>query len=618
MDVVLDIEANGLHDPTKIWCICCVELDSGKVVSFVGDDVYVKFPEYAKRVDRFIGHNIIAYDALWINTLIEPNLLKDEQLVDTLIISQLLHFKADNGHSLEAWGHRLNFPKGEYNIWDRYTPEMLTYCINDTVLTEKVFKFLQPKIKDVELAVEIEHYTACRCRDLKQTGFAFDIGKARDLHFKISAELKDIDTKLVTAFPPKAKFLGEYTPKLTKHNTISKVGLKWLGPDLSIVTPGCSFSRVEWVPFDPNSPKQMVDRLWDAGWKPTDKTKGHLEALKERDKEKLEKFKYYGWKVNETNLATLPDTAPEAAKLLVKRMLLASRLSDLDEWMTAYNVDGRIHGTFNTIGTWTHRMSHRNPNMGNIAAVKSIKYKTEELSKLAISLGADMRSMWQASSNNWLVGTDADGIQLRIFAHYINDKAFSEAIISGNSKLGTDAHSLNAKILGCERDTAKTFIYAFLLGAGDAKIGEILGVSKRAGADAKQLFIKAYPGLEVLREQRIPNDARRGFFVGFDGRKVPCDSEHLMLAGYLQNGEACIMKHALKKWKEELNEQNKYVYLVNFVHDEWQSDVRGTEEFARHVGEVQADSIKRVGESFKLNIEFKGNYKLGRNWYETH
>ena len=67
-------------------------------------------------------------------------------------------------------------------------------------------------------------------------------------------------------------------------------------------------------------------------------------------------------------------------------------------------------------------------------------------------------------------------------------------------------------------------------------------------------------------------DASRGYFDGLDGRKVQCNSEHLMLAGYLQNGEAVVMKHANVLWQKELKGLGIKYNQVDFVHDEWQTE----------------------------------------------
>jgi DNA polymerase-1 len=249
----------------------------------------------------------------------------------------------------------------------------------------------------------------------------------------------------------------------------------------------------------------------------------------------------------------------------------------------------------------------------------------------------EMRSLWIVPADSWLVGVDADAIQLRILAHYINDPKFTEALINGRKENGTDIHTLNKIALGpiCKsRADAKTFIYAWLLGAGDAKIATILGCSLRDAKEAKRNFLEAYPGLKRLKEVVIPRDAEKGYFVGLDGRAVLCNSEHLMLAGYLQNGESIIMKKANLLWRKRLEEYwDGWFELpykqVNFVHDEWQTEVQGDYELAKQIAEIQAQAITDVGIELNLNCPLKGSFitenhdgeivlTIGRNWAETH
>jgi DNA polymerase-1 len=234
--------------------------------------------------------------------------------------------------------------------------------------------------------------------------------------------------------------------------------------------------------------------------------------------------------------------------------------------------------------------------------------------------GHEMRSLWVASPGKYLVGVDADAIQLRILAHYMNDKDFIEALTKGNKDEGTDAHSLNQKALGdsCRsRDVAKTFIYAFLLGAGVGKISQILECETSAASGAIESFLTYYPGLRQLKDFRIPADAARGYFVGLDGRVVVCGSEHLMLAGYLQNGESVIMKTANQIWLDKLKKEGIEYRQVNFVHDEWQTEVNSLTD-AERVGKIKVSAIVQAGIDLNLNCPLAGNYKIGTNWLETH
>lgn len=615
--VILDIETDDLN-ATKIHCIVTKDIDSGEIRKYVGPD-YSSFMQDMRNCILVVSHNGCGFDWPVLRRLLGWDY--SGTTIDTLILSHLLKYNLDGGHSLDAWGVRLKHPKGSIQDFTTFTPEMLEYCINDVELNYKVYVYLMSKVGTWTSAIEVEHKVQNILEvDVKEGGYPYDKAKADTLRAFVQQRVEELDKSILVSFPPRAISLGEYTPRLTKHGTISKSNLRWYdGQDYSVFTDGAPFTRLGWEHFNPGSVKQVVQRLTDnEWWEPTERTDGYLDAKRGRDKKKVEKLEKYGWKLNETNLSTLTEQAPEGARYLVERLALNSRLTMLDMWNRSYNDRTRsIHGTINGIGTWTHRCSHNNPNLANIATAKTIKYKDPTLARTIIELGGKCRELFHADGH-WQVGCDADGIQLRLFAHYANDQALIDANVNGNKELGTDIHSLNRQALGevCRtRDDAKTWIYAYLLGAGDSKLSRILKCSNAEGRAAKDRLLSTYKSIDHLRREIIPRDAARGYFQGLDGRFVVCSSDHLMLSGYLQNGEALVMKHAMVKWRKELKND---VRLLTFVHDEWQTMVVGTREEAEYVGQAQADAIKWAGVELGVRCPLKGNYVVGRNWYDTH
>ncbi len=539
---------------------------------------------------KYIGHNIIEFDAPILRNLWGID-LPDEDCIDTLILSRLKSPKLENGHSLEAWGERLHFPKLEFSDFSEFTPKMLEYCKQDVRLTERVYKTLMSQINSWKDAISIEHKVSAALRDAKEYGFFFDYNSALDMKIELEKERNKFDEAIHTLIPPK------------------KVGKR----------------VIKLVPFNPNSPKQVIDEiLIPAGWKPTDKTEGHIEFLKDptekqlADYEKIKlRFEKYGWKLNENNLASLPKDAPEEAKSILKRTIYETRVRKLDEWLNLVHDDGAIHGNIISLGTWTHRMSHQAPNLANISAKKSIKYHTEELNKLATDMGGRMRALWVARPGRVLVGTDAEGIQLRVLAHYMEDEEFIKAVVEGKKEDGTDPHSFNQKRIGQgTRDNAKTFIYALLLGAGDGKIGEIYNIGRKAGRELKEQFIESIAGLSALKNNRIPIEARKGYTVAFDGRRIYCNDSHFMMAAYLQGGEAVIMKYAVVLSVEEIRRRKLDGKLVNVVHDEMLFEC--SPEHAEEIRKLTEDNIRVAGEMLKLKCPMKGEGKVGTNWLEVH
>lgn len=646
MHVVADIETNGLLNPDKIWCIVCKDVDTGEVYTFknVVDDEEERrrYLRFDANVTRYIGHNWLGFDYPVLSRLLGlPMGTAVERSIDTLVISKLLDYSRPNGHSLEEYGKELGLEKKEFSNFSKYSEEMVDYCKRDVEVTHKVYLKYKKYIDDPQwsMSIKTEQEFQLIVNGLTSNGFYFNSKKAEKLLSEVNNSLSSLDTQILSAFPPKLRPIREVHPKVTKHGTLSKADFRFVTDgDLSIYNGG-PFTRCKWVPFNPSSPKQIVSILNDAGWSPVDKTKTHIEVERELNRlkyqhnrsseldltlqelySKYDGLKVYGWKVNETNLSTLPDDSPAPARLLAKRILLESRRRTLTEWLELVQPDGRIHGKFYGIGAWTHRMAHQNPNTANIPTEAKL-------------YGHEMRALWTVPRNRLLVGVDAEGIQLRIFAHYINDPEFTQALVNGKKEDKSDPHSLNARIIGpvCKgRQEAKRFIYALLLGAGLPKLAEILSCSKYEAEEALGRILERYTGFAKLKQEVIPLDARRGWFSGLDGRKVriPGDTEgtrrHLCMSGYLQNGEAIVMKMAALHFYPELVKNNSL--LVNFVHDEWQTETPNNMAIAVELAKLQADSLRIVGEQLGLNCPLAGSYwnddlndyTIGNNWSVTH
>lgn len=510
---------------------------------------------------------------------------------------------------------------------------MEAYCVRDVDICERVYRKYLPYItnRTNARAIQLEHqFQTDVVNVLHDNGFSFNTAKAEKLLAKVKGDLDALDQDIRREFPPRLRLVREINPRVTKHGTLHRSDFRWIKDgDLSPYSPGCPFCLCEWYDFNPSSHKQVVEVLHSAGWKPTDRTETHTAYLREKEKDpvKEEHFLKYGWKINENNLSTLPSRAPAPARTLAKRILLEARRRTLTEWLGLVDPDtNRIHGKFVGIGAWTHRMAHQKPNTANIPN----EFREDGSIKL---LGKELRSLWQAPKNRLLVGVDAEGIQLRIFAHYIDDKEFTESLINGRKSDRSDPHSLNQRIIGpiCRtRQAAKRFIYALLLGAGIGKLAFILDTDEGGAKEALDRILERYQGFGYLKREVIPADAKRGYFIGLDGRRVliPGDTlgerRHLCMSGYLQNGEAIIMKMATMHWIKQLEEDNSK--LVNFVHDEWQTETPNNMEIALRVAGKQANSLRLVGEQLQLKCPLAGSYwnddkkteTIGTNWSVTH
>jgi DNA polymerase I len=645
MKVVIDIEANALVNPTKIWCIVCKDIDTGEYHIFrkVTEDVNEtqRWLAFASRCSLFIGHNWLGYDYPSLNRL---GLIQISSIVDlscdTLILSKLIDYSR-KGHSIEDYGVEFGIEKGKFTDFSKYSKEMEDYCVRDVDICHRIYSKYARYINNPahHPSILLEHKFQLVVNALHDSGFSFNSQKAQSLLSKVETELAALDKDILEAFPPRLTLIREITPKETKYGTLAKTDFRWLGDaDISEYNGG-PFCRCSWEPFNPSSHKQIVAVLQSAGWRPVDKTKTHIDTERElnrlrytrqasteldlRKKQliiRLEELQKTGWQVNENNLDTLPPTAPKAARLLAKRILLESRRRTLTEWLGLVGEDARIHGKFYGIGAWTHRMAHQNPNTANIPK----EFDTNGKKKL---LGKELRQLWCAPKGKLLVGVDAAGIQLRIFAHYINDPEFTYALVEGKKENGSDPHSLNQRILGsvCKtRDAAKRFIFAYLLGAGVGKLAEILDCSEGEGRAALDNLVERYSGLATLKETIIPSDAQRGWFVGLDGRRVRIlgdtvgQRKHLAMSGYLQNGEQAVVKETTIRTLDRCEKEDYVAILVNVVHDEVVIEVPNDVRRAEYVSQIFCEEIHQVGVDWKLNCPLAGEGHVGLNWYEIH
>jgi DNA polymerase I-like protein with 3'-5' exonuclease and polymerase domains len=287
---------------------------------------------------------------------------------------------------------------------------------------------------------------------------------------------------------------------------------------------------------------------------------------------------------------------PEAV-LVLEYLLLQKRYAQVSSWIEHVEEDGRVHGRVTTNGAITGRMTHQNPNMAQVPSVNS-------------QYGKECRDCWIVPEGRKLVGVDASGLELRMLAHYMDDEEFTNVL------LREDIHTRNQMAAGLEtRPQAKTFIYAFLYGAGDSKIGSIIGGTAKDGRTLKQRFLRNTPALEDLRE-RVGKAAGRGHLVGLDGRKLWVRSEHSALNTLLQAAGAIVMKKALVLLDDYASQHKIDYKFIGNIHDEIQSEV--VTEQAEKYGWLAVECLKASGISFDLKCPLDGEYKVGTTWAETH
>lgn len=549
MRIVLDIETNSTHD--EIWLAVTRDIDNDKVTRFRGRDA---LQDLLNRADKIITHNGIFFDFPVLKKLWNIQ-VKKSQVIDTLVLSRLYNPSLEDGHSLAAWGQRLGFPKGDFTDFDGgITDEMIKYCEQDTLVTKQLYLHLTKEMNNdfSQKSIDLEHQVAIIIAEQERNGFKLDEKAATQLLCELKTKLEAIKVEMENIFPPRVE----------SGRTNKKTGK----PLKDIITP-----------FNPGSRQQIAERLQEKGWKP---------------KKFTEKGSVI---VDEAVLETLD--FPEA-KAIAEYMMLQKRIAQIESWLSSVESDGRVHGRVITNGAVTGRMTHHSPNMAQVPNSGAV-------------YGPECRNLWTVEKGNSLVGIDASGLELRMLAHYMNDDAYTNEVVSG------DIHTANQTAAGLEtRNQAKTFIYAFLYGAGSAKIGTITGGGAKEGQKLIDSFLRNTPKLKALREKVSRIYAQKAWLPGLDGRKLLVRSEHSALNTLLQGAGAIVMKQAVVLLSNRLKKEKIFHKFCVNCHDEWQIECKP--EDAETIGQYGVQAITDAGIMLNMRCPLTGEYKIGNSWRDTH
>lgn len=591
MRLVFDLEANGLvDDASLIHCIVAKDLDTNEVFQYRPEHIHQGL-ELLMSADQLIGHNVIGYDIALIQKLHPWFAVPRERVVDTLVLSRLIWTdlsdrdnrpgskvepKLKGSHSLKAWGQRLGFHKADYDGgWATFSEEMLEYNTRDVDVTERLWKLIEEKAYS-PVAIELEHAVAWLVSRQERHGFCFNEADAMKLVATLHKRQATLEAELQDTFPPFVQPDGYVEPKKT---------ITYKDPLRASVTAGAPYNKIKIVVFNPGSRRHIADRLMKLyGWKPKEFT---ADGSPKVDEDVLSGLVY------------------PAAKLLSEYLMIQKRLGQISDgksgWLK-HVVQGRIHGELITNGAVTGRATHRNPNMGQVPSCGA-------------PYGKECRSLFGVPTGKMLVGVDVSGLELRMLAHFMakhDGGKYGEEVING------DVHTANQKAAGLEtRNQAKTFIYAFLYGAGASKIGSIVGKGAKEGQKLKDQFLQSVPALAKLLSE-VARASKRGYLVGLDGRHLHLRSEHAALNTLLQSAGALVCKRWMVEvdWEIEARGWRDRVQQVAWVHDEIQ--VECDEDIADEFGKMAVECISKAGDFFNIKVPLTGEYKVGKTWADTH
>ena len=581
MRLVFDIEADGLK-PTRLWCVSAVDVDTKQFYEY-GPSQIEQAVELLGNAEVLIGHNILGFDLPTLERLHGLD-TTGKTIIDTLVLSRLINPTQEGGHSLETWGGKLNFPKVEHEDWTQFTPDMMNRCSTDVRLNLKVFEILSKSGKNFsETSKDLEHAVYPIIRRQIEHGFLFDLPKAVTFEARLADELASLEDEVRETFRPEPLFIKTVRPKRKKDGTLSRSGLRPEEFDrLSESGSFEPFDRYDIQEFNLGSRDQIGKRLVGLGWKPKLFTPTGKPQIDESSLEGIE--------------------FPEG-ELILRYLTVQKIKSFVSSWIEAVGDDGRLHGFVNPNGAVTGRMTHSKPNMAQIPSSRKL-------------YGKECRELFIVPKGYKLVGVDAEGLEMRMLAHYMNNRDYIIAVSEGDKRLGTDAHTLNMHAAGCkDRDTAKTLIYALIYGAADKKLGSVLDGNKAAGARARASLFQQFPDLDDLID-RVKTAAARGFLKGLDGRLIRVRKINSSLNTLLQGGGGIVMKKALVILDDLATKAGLDYHFVGNIHDEFQVEVK--EEDVEKFSEVALDSMRLAGEFFNMNCPLAGEVNVGDNWAETH
>lgn len=681
MILIADIETDGFLDAcTKIHSLVLEDFETGELFSCADQPGFIPIETGLKKLteaDVIVFHNGIGFDVPVIEKLyhiqrmhswctLDPNKVFDTLVSSRLIWSNLAERdwakirnkslnmvpKLAGSHALEAWGYRLGLMKGDYAetkkaealalgitdpqeisdyTWSTWNPEMQDYCVQDVKVTRALYAKILSKNYSAK-ALELEHAVAVICAQQERNGFLFDVAKAEKLYAKLLCRNTELVEELRTVFKP------------------------WYAPDGPVKTPkrpnkrygygghkdengqwhGYPYTPVKHLMFNPSSRDHIADRLIKLyKWKPREVTSGGKPKI---DETVLSQLKY-----------------PEAPKL-TEYLMLQKRLGQLGDgknaWLRLVKPSGRIHGRVITNGAVTGRATHSTPNIAQVPSGKA-------------PYGKECRELFTVPSGRVLLGCDVSGLELRMLAHYMakhDGGKYGDAVKDG------DVHWENVLALGLVppntvkqtirdhqetlrhsvfREGTKTFIYAFLYGAGAAKICSVVqeiaakeiekglgdgtlqkffggrkrltkAAKNKIGDKLKTQFLKRTPALGALIKGIEGTVKRKGFLVGLDGRHLHVRSSHAALNTLLQSAGALVCKRWMVEFWQLLKEHklDSRVSQVAWVHDELQLEV--DEDIAQRVGELCVTAIERAGDYFNIRMPLTGEFNIGNNWKETH
>ena len=486
---------------------------------------------------------------------------------------------------------------------------MLSYCIRDVQLNTKVYLQLLEEYKKaygfrplIKEGMQIEHETSKFNAYVRDKGWYFDMDEAKSILGTMHQRMAEIENVIEPEMGTRVTYIDKApkTPKFKKDGTYSaptcRLLSEFFGKDVSptdthLAPPGFEFQRTTKEQAKLGSQEVVKEWLLSIGWKPDEYNRKKIGF----------EWVTMGPKLTTTSLEKLG----EKGKMIDEYYALRHKASLMEGWIEKVEgtEDGRLHGNMWTIGTPTFRCRHET--IANLPGART-------------PWGKEIRSMLKPDPGYVIVGCDSSGNQLRGLCHYVSNSQFTSEVIYG------DQHQRNADTLSCSRDTAKSYLYAYLFGAGDAKLGSVLTgrPNPSAGKTSKEKFAKGIKGLGELREKlgKVWKNTHytqgEGWFPAVDGRPVFCPAEHQTLNYLLQSMEGISCKAALSYSMQKVKEEGLRASPRLFYHDEIAYNSHPDD--AQRVGEILQEAFREAPKQFGIECMDGGDYVVGQSYADVH
>jgi DNA polymerase I len=347
--------------------------------------------------------------------------------------------------------------------------------------------------------------------------------------------------------------------------------------------------------FNINSPKQLGDVLFNKMLLP-------------------KPMKYGKGKVVSTAQDVLEELAEShsiAALVIEHRQLQKLKSTYLDQLPALADAEGRVHTTFNQVGTATGRLSSTNPNLQNIP--------------VRTAVGREIRAAFIAAPGNVLMSADYSQIELRLMAHFSQDPLLLDAY-----RTGKDIHTLTAsEVFGVDpatmdketRNRAKAVNFGIVYGISPFGLAAQLGIDQKTAREYIERYFERYKGVQRFIEETLETVRREQAVRTYFGRVRPIpdiQSRNPNMRGFaertavntpLQGTAADLIKLAMLRIDQLIRERKLKSRMTLQVHDELLFDV--VPEEAEELQKLVKEEMEHVAE---FSIPIVAEAGLGRNW----